>query len=79
MGTPKKVTIEEVKPSILFEFKFGAEKENPYQTAEDYPRFRDNMSRFIASKIQTCDGLIPNPEYAYRITLEVMPNVSSKK
>jgi hypothetical protein len=77
MSTPKKV--EEVKSKILFEFKFGAEKDSPYQTSEDYPRFRDNMSRFIASKIQGCDELIPNPDYTYRIKLEVIRNVSSKK
>jgi hypothetical protein len=66
------------KPGILFQVKFGAEKDNPYQTAQDYPRFRDNMSRFIASKIQTCTELIPNPNNAYRVTLEVIPNVPKK-
>jgi hypothetical protein len=60
--------------SIIIDFKFGAEYDNPYKTAEDYPRFRENMSKYIASRIAHCEGLIPNPDHTYRITLEVVPN-----
>jgi hypothetical protein len=68
--------------SIILQFKFGAEYDNPYKTAEDYPRFRSNMAKYISSRIEHCNGLIPNPDHTYRITLEVVPNaneVQSKK